>query len=111
MNKLKTKNPSDDVSLADGHGFMVKEQDYQAHIKIAIDHREVRPNLFIGGCITDGDAPRNPHAMSIGHAIMPTPAETRACCILASEPRPVQDMGSSSLTVLSTFRKEKGRSD
>jgi hypothetical protein len=41
MNKLKTRNQSDDVALADGHGFMVKEEDYQSHIKIAIDHREV----------------------------------------------------------------------
>ena len=41
INKLKTKNPLDDVALADGKAFMVKEAEYREHIRITIDDKEV----------------------------------------------------------------------
>jgi hypothetical protein len=41
INKLKTKKPLDDVALADGKAFMVKEEEYREHIRITIDEKEV----------------------------------------------------------------------
>jgi len=35
INKLKTKNPWDDVSLSDGTAYMVEDIPYQAHLKNA----------------------------------------------------------------------------
>ncbi|KAH9917410.1 uncharacterized protein B0H18DRAFT_913487 [Fomitopsis serialis] len=37
---LKMRRPQDDVSLADGHGFMVTDGPYKRHLKEAIDARE-----------------------------------------------------------------------
>ena len=38
---MKMKNPQDDVSLADGHGFMVADERYKNHLRSAVDRREV----------------------------------------------------------------------
>ena len=43
---LQMQNPADDVALADGHGFMVTSEPYEAHLKTANDTREVN-NMFI----------------------------------------------------------------
>lgn len=40
MNKLKTKNPKDDVSLSDGRAFVVEDRPYQAHLRIAKEIKE-----------------------------------------------------------------------
>ena len=32
---IKMRNPGDDVNLTNGTGFMVEDQDYQAHLQIA----------------------------------------------------------------------------
>ncbi|KAH9914838.1 uncharacterized protein B0H18DRAFT_824213, partial [Fomitopsis serialis] len=37
---LKMRNPREDVSLADGHGFMVTDDPYKRHLKEAVDDRE-----------------------------------------------------------------------
>lgn len=38
---LRMQNPSDDVSLSDGHGFMVTSGPYQDHLKTSTEIREV----------------------------------------------------------------------
>ncbi|KAH9905103.1 uncharacterized protein B0H18DRAFT_964909 [Fomitopsis serialis] len=37
---LKMRSPKEDVSLADGHGFMVTEEPYKCHLKEAVEVRE-----------------------------------------------------------------------
>ena len=37
----KLKAPKDDVHLADGVGFMVSQERYQAHLKAAIEIKQV----------------------------------------------------------------------
>ena len=39
---LRMRNPSDDIALSDGHGFMVTSGPYETHLKIANDTREVQ---------------------------------------------------------------------
>ena len=43
---LKMRSPKEDVSLADGHGFMVTEEPYKCHLKEAVEVREVRIPSF-----------------------------------------------------------------
>lgn len=38
---LKMRRPTDDIPLADGHGFMVTDGRYKEHLKAAVDVREV----------------------------------------------------------------------
>ena len=44
---LQMQNPFDDVSLSDGHSFMVTSGPYEDHIKVANDTREVMIYLIL----------------------------------------------------------------
>jgi hypothetical protein len=37
----RQKRPEDDVDLADGHGFLVKNEPYKEHLKVAKEYKEV----------------------------------------------------------------------
>ena len=39
---FKPKTPEDDVRLADGTGFMVGQERYNAHLKVATEIKEVQ---------------------------------------------------------------------
>ena len=39
----QTKNPGDDVRLADGHGFMVTDAPYKQHLRTAVQVKQVSP--------------------------------------------------------------------
>ena len=43
---MKMRNPENDVPLSDGTGFMVSRMPYEAHLKSAVESRQVR---FISG--------------------------------------------------------------
>lgn len=42
LEMMKAKNPEDDVSLADGHGFMAEDGPYKAHLQRATESKQVR---------------------------------------------------------------------
>ena len=39
---MKMKTPEDDVSLADGKGYMVAEGPYESHVTESIEEKEAR---------------------------------------------------------------------
>lgn len=41
MQHKPTRNPQDDVALADGHAFMVKQDEYRKHLRTAKKYTEV----------------------------------------------------------------------
>ena len=43
---MKMKTPEDDVSLADGKGYMVTEEPYQNHITESVEEREVSCDFY-----------------------------------------------------------------
>ena len=43
---LQMRNPRNDVSLSDGHDFMVTSRPYEAHLNVANDTREVYKNTY-----------------------------------------------------------------
>lgn len=38
---LRMRNPEADVYLSNGHGYMVKDEDYQKHLKVAVHSQQV----------------------------------------------------------------------
>ncbi len=43
---LPMKNPEDDVSLADGHAFTVRNTEYKRHLGTAVETTEVRSHAL-----------------------------------------------------------------
>jgi hypothetical protein len=61
---MKMRNPENDVPLSDGTGFMVSPIPYKAHLKSAVEMRQVR-SIFgtaAGGAQTETEinVPRSP---------------------------------------------------
>lgn len=104
---LKMRNPDDDVSITDGSGFMVGDERYKAHLRIAKDHKEVGTRFMPETSYLDLHR-RNRLAMTTERSIRPMPIRG-IVKPPESVPRLVPDMAASFLTQLSTFKKEKGR--
>ena len=51
---MRMRNPENDVPLSDGAGFMVSKKPYEAHLKSAVERRQVRPisriSAFVRSC-------------------------------------------------------------
>jgi hypothetical protein len=38
---MKMRNPENDVPLSDGAGFMVSKKQYESHLRLAVERRQV----------------------------------------------------------------------
>lgn len=47
---LHMRNPADDVSISDGHGFMVGSKAYGEHLKMGIETPEVSAFFVLWRC-------------------------------------------------------------
>jgi len=48
---MRMRNPENDVPLSDGAGFMVSKKPYEAHLKSAVERRQVRSISCISAVI------------------------------------------------------------
>ena len=67
----KLKAPNDDVHLMNGAGFMVRQERYNAHLKVAKEIKEV--NIYPVDVLKSfTDSCRNRHVMNIGRSTRQT---------------------------------------
>lgn len=108
---LKMRNPEDDVSLSDGHGYMVTLAPYQAHIKAATDTREVGFTCCIilwPSAVQCMGIDRPQNVMIIAQSMVSTVHMQKILTPPESVQQLVDDTAASSLILWSIFRRGNG---